>query len=78
MILRLLTIRTTYLAPDGTRIDIDEFPGGTANVTATGADGKHIFGGAYATRRGAMVAVGKRFGKAIKFVAQRAIEWGAV
>jgi hypothetical protein len=74
MIMRLKTIRATYLAPDGTRVDIDEFPGGTTNVTATDADGKHVFGGAYATRRGAMVAVGKRFGKAIKFVGQHDLE----
>lgn len=76
MILRLNTIRATYLAPDGTRIDIDELPCGTTNVTATDADGKHIFGGAYATRRGAMVAVGKRYGKAIKFVGQHDLERG--
>ena len=74
MTLRLKAIRATYLAPDGTRIDVDEFPGGTTNVTATDADGNHVFGGAYATRRGAMVAVGKRFGKAIKFVFQRDYE----
>lgn len=74
MIMKFKTLRIVYIAPDGTRIDIDAFPSGTTNVTATDADGKHIFGGVYRTRRGAMVAVGKRFGKAIKFVGQYDLE----
>ena len=74
MVIRFKTIRATYLSPDGTRIDVDEFPGGTTNVTATDADGKHVFGGAYSNRRGAMVAVGKRFGRSIKFVGQRNLD----
>ena len=42
---------------------VEQFPSGATNVTAKDAYGQQVFGGAYSSRKGAMIAVGRKFGK---------------
>lgn len=58
------TIIEEYTGKDGVRVVVAfYYPSTTVNVAAYDKDGKHIFGGAYNSRAGAMIGIGRRFGK---------------
>ena len=48
---------------DPLTVIVEQFPSGTTNVTAKKSYGAQVFGGAYSSHKGAMVAVGRKFGK---------------
>ena len=43
-------------------VSVEQFPSGTTNVTVTDETGAHVFGGAYKSHKGAMVAIGRKYG----------------
>lgn len=52
-----------YTGKHGVRVVIEfYFPSTTVNVAAYDKDNKHIFGGVYNSRAGAMIGIGRRFG----------------
>lgn len=58
------TVIEEYTGKDGVRVVVAfMYPSTTVNVAAYNTNGKHIFGGAYSSRAGAMIGVGRQFGK---------------
>ena len=58
------TIIEEYTGRDGLRVVVTfYYPSDTVNVAAYDANGKHVFGGVYHNRAGAMIGIGRRFGR---------------
>ena len=58
------TVFEEYTGKDGLRVVVTFcYPSTTVNVAAYDASGKHIYGGVYTSRSGAMIGIGRRFGK---------------
>ena len=64
MTIKRHTVIEEYTGKDGVRVVVEfYYPTTTVNVAAYDAEGKHIFGGAYNSRAGAMIGIGRRFGR---------------
>lgn len=48
---------------DPLTVIVEQFPSGTTNVTAKKQNGAQVFGVAYSSHKGAMIAIGRKFGK---------------
>ena len=60
-----------YRTNIGLDVFLKHFSDGTATVTSRDTEhGSSVFHGKYNTRRGAMIAIGKIFGKGLRFKAQ--------